>query len=176
MVFRDVGLLHVICEQVVKIREREFKFSSVSTGVPHTVIYVDDVANFPVAKFGAALEQYRHYWPRGTNVEFVEIKDRHTVIQRTWERGCGETLSCGTGACAVCVVGVLTGRTDPKVTIQLNGGNLICEWNGSPLLTDVASLSSSSSPSSSYIASASNGQSVIMTGPATCVYSGTIAL
>ncbi len=101
----------------------------VSMGNPHAVLYVDDVASFDVAHVGPALET-SELFPERVNVSFVEVVDRTTVRQRTWERGSGETHACGTGACAVCVAGVLTGRTDASMTSIVLGGQLRLEWDG----------------------------------------------
>jgi diaminopimelate epimerase len=99
----------------------------VSMGNPHAVIFVDDVANFAVKKIGRQIEN--HPWfPQRINVEFVQLLSRTEVIQRTWERGAGETLACGTGASAVTVAGVVTGRTERKILNHLRGGDLQLEW------------------------------------------------
>ncbi|PLX97325.1 MAG: diaminopimelate epimerase [Desulfuromonas sp.] len=104
-----------------------FALTCVSMGNPHAVIYVDNVAAFPVTEIGPLIEN--HSWfPRRTNVEFVQVLSPTEVIQRTWERGAGETLACGTGASAVTVAGVLTGRTQRKIVNHLRGGDLELEW------------------------------------------------
>lgn len=111
----------------------------VSMGNPHAVIYVDDVEQFPVTLVGPLIEQ--HVWfPKRTNVEFVQVLTGTEVIQRTWERGAGETLACGTGAAAVTVAGVLTGRTERSITNHLRGGDLSMEWraDGEVLMTGPA--------------------------------------
>jgi len=92
------------------------------------VIYVDDVRNFPVQKYGPMIET-NPLFPRRTNVEFVQVVGPGEVIQRTWERGSGETMACGTGASAVTVAGVLTKRTGRSITVHLSGGDLEIEWN-----------------------------------------------
>ena len=96
-------------------------------GNPHVVIYVEDVKNFPVEKYGTMIENH-DLFPNRTNVEFVQILNRDEVVQRTWERGSGETLACGTGASAVTVAGVLTKRTARSILVHLNGGDLRTEW------------------------------------------------
>jgi len=106
---------------------REFAVTCVSMGNPHCVIYVDDVAHFPVAHYGPLLEHHPVF-PRRTNVEWVEWINRREIRQRTWERGSGETLACGTGACGASVASVLNGRTDRLVTVHLLGGDLEIEW------------------------------------------------
>ena len=105
-----------------------FEITALSMGNPHVVIFVEDVKNFPVAKYGPVIESF-NLFPQRTNVEFVQVINRKEVIQRTWERGAGETMACGTGASAVTVAGVLTRQTDRKLTVHLSGGNLKTEWN-----------------------------------------------
>ena len=130
-------------EQVVSVLlpldGETFEVTCVSMGNPHCVIFVDDVEPYPVARIGALIEN--HAWfPRRTNVEFVQVLNRGEVIQRTWERGAGETLACGTGASAVTVAGVLTGRTERKIVNHLRGGDLQLEWleDGPVLMTGPA--------------------------------------
>src|SRR5512140_89574 len=94
--------------------------TAVSMGNPHAVIYVPDVSSFPVAALGPMIEKHPAF-PRRTNVEFVQVIGSGEVRQRTWERGSGETLACGTGASAVCVAGVLSGRTGKTILDHLNG-------------------------------------------------------
>jgi diaminopimelate epimerase len=120
--------------------------TAVSMGNPHAVVYVDDVENFPVESVGAALEHHPSF-PRRVNAHFVQILTPGEVKMRTWERGSGITLACGTGACAVCVAGVLTGRTSRKILAHLPGGDLDLDWPA-------------------------DDASVFMTGPATEVFSG----
>lgn len=132
----------------VDIAGRRLELTCVSMGNPHAVIYVEDVEQFPVTQVGPLIEH--HAWfPRRTNVEFVQILSPGEVIQRTWERGAGETLACGTGAAAVTVAGVLTGRTEPSITNHLRGGDLLMEWL--------------------------EAGEVLMTGPAVEVFSGVYA-
>ncbi|HEY4232451.1 MAG TPA: diaminopimelate epimerase [Lacipirellulaceae bacterium] len=107
---------------------REFRVTCVSTGNPHCVTFVDAVTDDWVLGIGPKLELDSHF-PKRVNCEFVQVLSRSEVRQRTWERGSGETLSCGTGACAVGVAGVLTGRTDRNVVVHLPGGDLAIEWN-----------------------------------------------
>ena len=115
------------------------ELTCVSMGNPHAVVYVDDVAAFPVTEIGPQIET-SDWFPRRTNIEFVQIVSRTEVIQRTWERGVGETLACGTGASAVTVAGVLTGKTERKILNHLRGGELELEWldNGPVLMTGPA--------------------------------------
>lgn len=95
----------------------------ISTGNPHGVVFVDDLSSIPVEEVGSLLEHHDS-WPEGANIEFVEILDRHTVSQSTWERGVGATLACGTGACATAYAFVNHHGGQWPVTVQLAGGNL----------------------------------------------------
>jgi len=106
---------------------RAFEVTCVSMGNPHCVIYVDDVAQFPVGQYGPLLEHHPQF-PQRTNVEWVEWLNRREIRQRTWERGTGETLACGTGACAATVASILNGKTERAVTVHLVGGDLEIEW------------------------------------------------
>ncbi|HWD41039.1 MAG TPA: diaminopimelate epimerase [Fimbriimonas sp.] len=116
-----------------------YRGTAVSMGNPHVVIFVEDVASVNVAEIGAKLEHHPLF-PRRTNVHFAQVLDSETILQRTWERGAGITLACGTGACAVGVAGFLTGRTARKVEIRLPGGNLDIEYveDGRVLMTGPA--------------------------------------
>jgi diaminopimelate epimerase len=145
----DLPMVGVAHEQVInmelEILDRTFEVTCVSMGNPHCVIYVDDVVNFPVKRYGYAIENHELF-PQRVNVEFVEVISPNEVRQRTWERGSGETLACGTGSSAVTVAGVLTGRTKGKLLNHLIGGDLEMEWDGK--------------------------NEVFMTGPAVEVFSG----
>jgi diaminopimelate epimerase len=118
-------------EQVVGVElhilDRTFHITCVSMGNPHCIIFVDNVAEFPVEKYGPVIEKHSLF-PNRTNVEFVEIVSPTEVRQRTWERGAGETLACGTGSSAVTVAGVLNGRTERRILNHLLGGDLEMEW------------------------------------------------
>ena len=138
-----------VVNEPLNILHTTFQITCASMGNPHCVIFVDDVATFQVEKYGPLIENHELF-PRRTNVEFVEIISPTEVRQRTWERGAGETLACGTGASAVCVAGVLNGVTEKKICNHLSGGDLELEW-------------------------AEDG-CLYMTGPATEVFSGEIAL
>ena len=131
---------------VLTAKDKEFKFTCVSMGNPHAITIVEDTEKFDVKKYGEELEVDKAF-PRRTNVEFVQIVDKNTIKMRVWERGAGETLACGTGACATAVACNLNGLTDRKVTIELLGGNLEIEWN-------------------------KENNHVYMTGPATTVFEG----
>ena len=112
----------------LEVDGRQFEATCVSMGNPHCVIFVDEATDELVHKIGPMIETDSRF-PARVNVEFVEIVSKSEVKQRTWERGSGETLACGTGASAVCVAGVLAGRTDRKITNHLLGGTLILEWD-----------------------------------------------
>lgn len=118
-----------VLNETLTAGDRTFTFSSVSMGNPHCVIFVDDVASFPVVTYGPLIENHPLF-PRRVNVEFVQIVSRTELIQRTWERGAGETLACGTGASAVAVVSHTLGHTDDLVTIHLSGGDLHLAYDG----------------------------------------------
>jgi len=120
------GPARVVAENL-NILHTTFSITCVSMGNPHCVIYVDDVENFQVEKYGPLIENHEIF-PRRANVEFVRIISPSEVRQRTWERGAGETLACGTGASAVCVAGVLNGFTEKKILNHLSGGDLELEW------------------------------------------------
>jgi diaminopimelate epimerase len=106
------------------------RMTCVSMGNPHVVIYCKEVSKVPLAQVGPALENAA-WFPRRINVHFVQIHNAGEITMRTWERGSGITLACGTGACAVAVAGVLTERTGRAITAHLPGGDLQLEWNES---------------------------------------------
>jgi diaminopimelate epimerase len=111
----------------LQVEDETFEVSCVSLGNPHCVVFVEDVERFAVEKWGPLLEN--HAWfPERANVEFVEILSPTEVKQRTWERGAGETLACGTGASAVVVVAFLTGRCERNIVNHLRGGDLYMEY------------------------------------------------
>ncbi len=112
----------------VTIDGREFKVTAVSMGNPHAVSYIEDVDNFPLAQIGPKMET-NSLFPRKVNAEFVQVIDRKNLKMRVWERGAGETLACGTGACAVLVSSVLNNLSDRAATIKLLGGDLLIEWS-----------------------------------------------
>ncbi len=135
-----------VVNQELKVLDRTFHITCVSMGNPHCIIFVDNVDEFPLEKYGPVIENHELF-PNRTNVEFVEIISPNEVKQRTWERGAGETLACGTGASAVAVAGILNERTERTILNHLLGGDLELEW-------------------------AEDG-SVFMTGPAVQVFEGT---
>ncbi len=128
----------------------EDQMTCVSMGNPHAVVYCRDVRAVPLEHVGAAMEMDAMF-PSRVNVHFVEVISRAEVRMRTWERGSGITLACGTGACAVCVAGALTQKTDRRVLAHLPGGELELEWR-------------------------EDSGHVFMTGPATEVFNGEIAV
>lgn len=118
---------HVV-DMPLAISDRTFNITCVSMGNPHCVIFVDDVDGFPVEKYGPLIERNK-FFPNKTNVEFIEVLSRKRLKMRVWERGAGETLACGTGACGAAVASNLKGLTDKKVSIHLKGGILKIELN-----------------------------------------------
>ncbi len=104
------------------------RITCISMGNPHVVLYCTDVAKVPLEQIGPKLET-ASVFPRRTNVHFVQVQSPTEVKMRTWERGSGVTLACGTGACSVAVAGVLTGRTDRRLTAHLPGGDLQLVWS-----------------------------------------------
>jgi diaminopimelate epimerase len=117
-----------VVNERLQVGDVEVQVTAVSMGNPHCVIYVPDVSRAPVAALGPEVENHPAF-PNRTNVEFVQVLGAGEVRQRTWERGTGETLACGTGASAVCVAGALTGRTQKKILNHLTGGDLVLEWS-----------------------------------------------
>jgi diaminopimelate epimerase len=138
-----------VVDEPLTILDRTFRITCASMGNPHCVIFVDDLDDFPVSTYGPLIENHELF-PNRTNVEFVQIISRGEVRQRTWERGAGETLACGTGSSAVTAACVLNGLTEKRILNHLSGGDLEMEW-------------------------AEDGN-IYMTGPAVEVFSGDIAL
>ena len=134
----------------IKVDGKEYHMTGVSMGNPHDVVYIDDVQGLDIEKIGPKFENHERF-PQRINTEFARAIDRKTVEMRVWERGSGETLACGTGACAVAVASILNGYTEREVEIRLLGGNLQIEWN-------------------------EEDNHVYMTGPATVVFDGEIEL
>jgi diaminopimelate epimerase len=114
-------------EAEIVIEGEAFAFTCVSMGNPHAVAFVPEITDRLVLQVGPQVEKHEAF-PRRTNVEFVKVNDRTDADMRVWERGSGETMACGTGACAAAVAGVLTGRFDRKVTLHVSGGDLEIEW------------------------------------------------
>lgn len=134
----------------VQVSGQAVELSVVSMGNPHAVMRVPDIGHAPVHSLGPALERHERF-PARVNVGFMEVVDRTHIRLRVYERGAGETLACGTGACAAVVTGCRLGVLDNKVTVDVTGGRLLIQWAGL-------------------------GQPVWMTGPATQVYKGQIEL
>lgn len=116
-----------IIDEPINIDGKTYYFTCVSMGNPHCVIFVDSIDDIDISKIGSYIEN-NSIFPNKTNVEFVEIINRGEVKQRTWERGSGETLACGTGASAVCVAGFISGRTDNVILNHLLGGDLVLRY------------------------------------------------
>ena len=113
---------------VLEADDKKFKFTCVSMGNPHAITQVENTDNFDVEKYGKLLEVDKAF-PNKTNVEFIQIVDKEHVKMRVWERGAGETLACGTGACGTAVACYLNGETGRKVEVELLGGNLHIDWD-----------------------------------------------
>lgn len=137
-----------VIDEPIEVDGKEYHMTGVSMGNPHAVIYVDDVKGVDLEKIGPKFENHERF-PKRINTEFVHCIDRQTVEMRVWERGSGETLACGTGACAVAVSSILNNLTDTQVTVKLLGGDLQIEWDREK-------------------------DRVFMTGPATVVFDGVI--
>lgn len=124
----------------ILVNGTSWRLTAVSMGNPHAVLFVDDVDAVPLEVLGPLLETHEAF-PRRVNVHFVQVLGPNEVKMRTWERGSGVTLACGTGACAVCVAGVLTGRTGRAILAHLPGGDLELSWpdpSGHVLMTGSA--------------------------------------
>lgn len=158
----DMGEPHLLGEEIpvagfdgkkviaepITVAGTTYAMTGVSMGNPHCVVFVDDAEKFPIEELGFQFEHHAMF-PRKTNTEFVEVKDRSHVRMRVWERGAAITLACGTGSCATVVAGVLNDKTDRKAEVQLDGGKLVVEW--------------------------AENNHVFMTGPAELVFTGEIA-
>jgi diaminopimelate epimerase len=142
--------LSTVTDYPLRVDGKTFKITCVSMGNPHAVIVCSNIQSVDLLSVGPAIEHHRLF-PNRTNVEFVQVVDRKKILVRVWERGTGETLACGTGASASAVATSLLGLTSRAVTVSLRGGNLRIRW-----------LKESSH--------------VYMTGPATSVFEGTIAV
>ena len=137
-------------QYVLSLFETEQKIMAVSMGNPHAIIRVEDVDKAPVTALGDRISHHSVF-PERTNVEFMQIVARDKIKLRVFERGAGETLACGTGACASVVAGIINQWLDTKVAVELTGGTLEIEWQGV-------------------------GHPVMMTGPAVTVYEGVICI
>jgi diaminopimelate epimerase len=114
-----------------------YKATCLSVGNPHCIIFVDDVDGFPVERVGSKIENHQLF-PKRTNVEFAQVLSENEVKLRVWERGCGETLACGTGACATVVAGNLLRKLGGEVRVHLLGGDLTVEYADRLLMTGTA--------------------------------------
>ena len=113
----------------LKIEDKQFKFTCISTGNPHAITFIKEkIENFDIHKYGKIVENLDAF-PKKTNVEFINIIDENNIKMRVWERGAGETLACGTGACASAVAAAINGYTQRRVNVHLLGGTLEIEWN-----------------------------------------------
>ncbi len=110
------------------VNDSNYKVTCVSVGNPHCVVFVDDVKHMPVEALGPGFEDHMCF-PNRINTEFVQVIDRGTIRMRVWERGAGETLACGTGACASAVASILNGYTEDRITVRLTGGDLEIFWD-----------------------------------------------
>ncbi|TNF36706.1 MAG: diaminopimelate epimerase [Gammaproteobacteria bacterium] len=135
---------------VLQVANQDYTIAAVSMGNPHAVLIVDDVITAPVETLGPLIESHADF-PRRVNVGFMQIVSRDAINLRVYERGAGETLACGTGACAAMVAGFIQGKLNERVTVHLPGGELVIRWSG-------------------------DNQPLYMTGPATHVFEGVIEL
>ncbi|MCH5314788.1 MAG: diaminopimelate epimerase [Eubacterium sp.] len=137
----------------ITVGGREFSMTCVSMGNPHAVMFIDESPkDFDLNYYGALFEGNTDVFPNKVNAEFAKVIDRNNIEMRVYERGTGETLACGTGTCATVVAGILNGLVDNDITVHLLGGDLQIHWSGK------------------------EEDSVIMTGPASYVFSGEIDL
>lgn len=143
----------VVCEALtedggikINVNKKEFEFFPVSIGNPHAVCFAEDLESLDIKSIGPVIENYK-YFPKKTNVEFVKVIDNDNIEVRVWERGVGETLSCGTGACASSVISIVKKFTDSELTVNLKGGKLKVLYNN---------------------------EKIILSGPASIVYDGEI--
>ncbi|MDE6496765.1 MAG: diaminopimelate epimerase [Duncaniella sp.] len=149
----DAGAIPVVCRSAkmvdfpVKTSRGDVRLTAVSMGNPHGVVFVDSLDTIDFDTLGPELERHP-MWPDRANIELVEVVSRERLKMRVWERGSGETMACGTGACATAVAAALTGRADREVTVSLRGGDLRIKWG--------------------------DDGHVYMTGPATEVFNGTV--
>ena len=130
----------------IEVKGKEYHMTCVSMGNPHAIVFMDHVKDLDIEVIGPHFENHTCF-PKRTNTEFVEVLDRNTVNMRVWERGAGETLACGTGACATAVACVLNDKTEDHITVHLLGGDLEIEWD-------------------------KESNQIYMTGPATTVFDG----
>lgn len=146
----NMGEPEILAENVPANFEKEYHMTCISMGNPHAVVFMEDVENLEIEKIGPRFENH-WFFPNRANVEFVKVLDEETVQMRIWERGTGETLACGTGACAAVVACILKELTGEQVTVKLPGGELEIYWDRKE-------------------------NSVFMTGPASHVFDGEIEI
>lgn len=139
-----------VIDEPIEVGGKTWNMTCVSMGNPHAVVFVDDTASFPLETYGPLFENHERF-PKRTNTEFVQIISRTEANMRVWERGSAETWACGTGTCACVMACILNGKTEDKVLVHLRGGNLTIEYDR-------------------------ESNHVFMTGPATEVFSGEIAI
>lgn len=124
-------------DEDLEVDGERFRATCLSVGNPHCILFVDDVEGFPVQDVGPKIENHELF-PRRVNVEFVQVLNRKELKVRVWERGCGETFACGTGACASVVAGKLLQKVGNRVTVHLLGGDLEIEYSGNIWMTGPA--------------------------------------
>lgn len=134
----------------LQLADTSVEVYALSMGNPHAIMPVEDVDKAPVAVLGPQIQQHPDF-PEGVNAGFMQVIDRQHIRLRVYERGAGETLACGSGACAAVVAGRMADRLDKEVVVGLKGGALVISWQG-------------------------NGETVWMSGPATMVYKGRISV
>ena len=139
-----------VVDEPIIVGGKEYRMTAVSMGNPHTVVFVEDTKNFPLAEVGPLFERHERF-PERVNTEFVQILDRRTVNMRVWERGSDETWACGTGACATTMAAILNGLTEDEVTVHMLGGDLRIRYDR-------------------------ENNRVFMTGPAVTVFEGELYL
>jgi diaminopimelate epimerase len=137
-----------VLDEEIEVDGSTYRMTCVSMGNPHCIVYMDGIDTLDLAKIGPSFENHSRF-PKRINTEFAQVTDRKNIRMRVWERGSGETLACGTGACATAVATILNGLCEEKVTLHLLGGDLEIEWDREENL-------------------------VYMTGPATVVFDGEI--
>ena len=123
-----IGLGNRVLDEPIRVDDMEYRITGVSMGNPHGVVFLKDVKNLEIEKIGPLFEHHECF-PNRVNTEFAHVLDRQTAEMRVWERGSGETLACGTGACAVAVACVLNGYTEEELTVKLLGGELQIRWD-----------------------------------------------
>lgn len=122
--------LNSMVDYPVQLDDHKYRITFVSMGNPHAVIFMNNVSELDIKNIGSKIEYLEHF-PERTNVEFVEVLNSKSLKVRVWERGSGETLACGSGACAAVVAAAITGRCKPKASVALKGGTLDVEWDKS---------------------------------------------